>query len=124
MAIRAQQLTFLGLRTQSRDAAGVSAAAEPECLARRVAVVEVQRSHATVIPAAHASPPGLGDEDPLDLAPSPHDGLCPTGEAAVPATALQLEFGDAVAATAHRPVADAVPGSTTMLAQTPSASGP
>jgi hypothetical protein len=124
MAIRAQQLAFLGLRAQSSDAACVSTAAETERLARRIAVVEVQRSHATVISAADASPPGLGDEDALDLAPSPHDRLRTTGEAAVPATSLQLELGDAVAAAGHRPVPNAAAAAATGLAQTPSASRP
>jgi len=47
-----------------------------------------------------------------------------SSEAAIPTTGLHLELSDAVAAAAHRPVADATAGAATMLAQSPSASRP
>src|SRR5262249_17276258 len=93
MAIRAQKDALLCLGTErlkrERDAPRI----ELQALGRRIAVVEVERSHRRRISTDRATSTGLGDQYRLHLSTPPRDGLSTAAAAPVVATPVEHEAG-------------------------------
>src|ERR1700754_3017697 len=82
MAVGAEQDALAGFRPCRLQRAGHAAARKRERLLTRIDVVEMQAGERAVVSADDARAAGLGDENPLALAPAPVDRAGPTQAAA------------------------------------------
>ena len=91
VAVRAEKNALGGLRAERVDANRGPLFSHPEPLGSRVNVVELERSHAPVVSAPHASASGLLDQDPFDLSPALGNPIHPALPASNSSTVLDHE---------------------------------
>ena len=96
MTIRAQKDTLSNLGACALDRATDAVNTHRKALLVPIAVVKVQRRDASVVAAQRTGATRLGDQDLLDLPPTPHDTFPPASDAPIRPPALDEECSDAM----------------------------